>query len=183
MKDGLSWEPEEDSVNMILAFDTYYFDNKAKTVCVAIDNWSDEENIKVYSELTENVEEYQSGEFYKRELPCILSLLNKVEIKNIDVIIVDGFVYLDDNLKFGLGGYLYKQLNETVPIIGVAKTNFATLIINKRELLRGKSVKPLYITSIGIEIDRATELIKNLKGPNRMPTLLKTLDTLTKKSG
>ncbi len=165
---------------MILAFDTYYFDNKAKTVCIAIENWLDEENFTVYSELSENSEEYQSGEFYKRELPCILSLLNKLKIKDIELIIVDGFVYLDDNLKFGLGGYLYKQLNKNIPIIGVAKTNFATLKLNKRELLRGKSIKPLYITSIGIDIDKSTELIRNMRGPYRIPTLLKTLDTLTK---
>jgi endonuclease V-like protein UPF0215 family len=42
-------------------------------------------------------------------------------------------------------------------------------------------MKPLYITSIGIRLDYATELIKNMKGNNRIPTLLKTLDTLTKR--
>jgi endonuclease V-like protein UPF0215 family len=41
-------------------------------------------------------------------------------------------------------------------------------------------MRPLYITSIGIDLDYATELIKNMKGNNRIPTLLKTLDTLTK---
>ncbi|MFY7734651.1 MAG: endonuclease V [Bacteroidia bacterium] len=165
---------------MILAFDTYYFDNKAKTVCISFDNWSDEENYKVETEIIENVEEYQSGEFYKRELPCILSLLDKINIVNIEAIIVDGYVYLDDNEKLGLGGYLYNQLKSKTPIIGVAKTNFATLDKNKRQLLRGKSIKPLYITSIGIDIDEATKLIENMSGQNRIPTLLKTLDTLTK---
>lgn len=155
---------------MILAFDTYYFENKAKTVCISFDDWSDEENYTVETETIENIEEYQSGEFYKRELPCILSLLNKIEVKNITTIIVDGFVYLDDDKRLGLGGYLYKQLRN-VPIIGVAKTNFATLDKNKRELYRGKSIKPLYITSIGIDLDEATKLIKNMKGENRIPTL------------
>ena len=164
---------------MILAFDTYYFENKAKTVCISFDDWSDEENYTVETETIENIEEYQSGEFYKRELPCILSLLNKIEIKNITTIIVDGFVYLDDDKRPGLGVHLYKQLRN-VPIIGVAKTNFATLDKNKRELYRGKSIKPLYITSIGIDLDEATKLIKNMKGENRIPTLVKKLDTLTK---
>lgn len=165
---------------MILAFDTYYFENKAKTVCIAFDNWTDEENYSVHTETIENIEEYKSGEFYKRELPCILSLLNKIEIKNIKTIVVDGYVYLDDDHKPGLGWYLYKQLKGQIPIIGVAKTNFATIEKNKRQLLRGKSIKPLYITSIGIEIDKATTLIENMKGPNRIPTLFKTLDILTK---
>lgn len=165
---------------MILAFDTYYFDNKAKTVSICFDNWSDEENYKVETEVIENSEEYQSGEFYKRELPCILSLLDKIKTQNVTTIIIDGFVYLDDNQKLGLGGHLYLQLQGKIPIIGVAKTNFATLEKNKRQLLRGSSMKPLYITSIGIDLDYATELIKNMKGNNRIPTLLKTLDTLTK---
>lgn len=166
---------------MILAFDTYYYENKAKTVCLSFENCNKEENIKIYSEVIENIEEYKSGEFYKRELPCILSLFEKIEIKEqIEFIIIDGYVYLDDNEKFGLGGHLYKQLNNEIPIIGVAKTNFATLNKNKRQLLRGKSTKPLYITSIGIDVDKATELIKNMNGQNRMPTLLKKIDTLTK---
>jgi hypothetical protein len=29
---------------MILAFDTYYFENKAKTVCIAFENWNEDEN-------------------------------------------------------------------------------------------------------------------------------------------
>ena len=165
---------------MILAFDTYYFDNKAKTVCIAFDSWANDENYKVTTEILEGIEEYQSGVFYKRELPCILSLLEKIQIENIETIIVDGFVFLDDSQKLGLGGHLYKALNSTIPIIGVAKNNFATIEQNKRPLLRGKSMKPLYITAIGIDVDKATGLIENMSGPNRIPTLLKTLDTLTK---
>ena len=164
---------------MILAFDTYYFDNKAKTACILFDNWS-EENYKFETEIIEQNEEYKPGEFYKRELPCILSLLKKIKIDKIDLIIVDGYVYLDDNLKLGLGGHLYKNLEGKIPIIGVAKTNFKTLKEAKKEILRGNSEKPLYITSIGIELDEATKLIKNMSGQYRIPTLLKKLDSLTK---
>ena len=35
---------------MILAFDTYYFDNSAKTVCLAFENWTDENIMQDYSE-------------------------------------------------------------------------------------------------------------------------------------
>jgi deoxyribonuclease V len=68
-----------------------------------------------------HIEEYTSGEFYKRELPCILSLLGKNHFDNIEAIIVDGFVYLDDQNKLGLGGHLYERLPYKVPVIGVAK--------------------------------------------------------------
>jgi exodeoxyribonuclease-5/deoxyribonuclease V len=82
---------------MILAFDTYYFDNKAKTVSICFDDWSDEENYKVETEVIENSEEYQSGEFIKENYLVFLSLLDKIETQNVTTIIIDGFVYLDDN--------------------------------------------------------------------------------------
>lgn len=165
---------------MILAFDTYYFENKAKTVCISFDHWSDEENYTVNSEIIEGVEEYVPGEFYRRELPCILSLLEKMNLEHIDAIIVDGFVYLDDELRPGLGAHLYNRLGSKVPVIGVAKTNFATLEKHKRALHRGQSANPLYITAIGTDLDEAVKRIENMNGPYRIPTSLKMLDVLTK---
>ena len=165
---------------MILAFDTYYYDGKAKTVCLEFTEWNQSENFKIHTEIIENVEEYIPGEFYKRELPCILSLLNKIDLKKVEVIIVDGFVYLDDEKKYGLGGHLYEKLNQVIPIIGVAKTNFASIEKHKRSLLRGDSQKPLYVTAIGIELDDAFQKIESMAGEFRMPTLLKEMDRLTK---
>ncbi len=165
---------------MILAFDTYYYDNKAKTVCLSFDNWAESQNFTVYSEILEDIDDYTSGAFYKRELPCILSLLKSIDMSTIEVIIVDSFVFLDDDGKLGLGGYLYEKLGSTIPVIGVAKNNFATIEQRKRALLRGESTKPLFITSIGIDLDVATSHIQNMAGTFRIPTLLKHLDTLTK---
>lgn len=165
---------------MILAFDTYYFDGKAKTVCLEFTEWNQSENFKVHTEIIDNVAEYIPGEFYKRELPCILSLLNKIDLKKIEVIIVDGFVYLDDEKKYGLGGHLYEKLNQEISIIGVAKTNFASIEKDKRSLFRGDSQKPLYVTAIGIELDDAFQKVESMAGEFRMPTLLKEMDRLTK---
>lgn len=167
---------------MILAFDTYYFDNKAKTVCLEFEKWNENKNFKIHTEIIENIEEYIPGEFYKRELPCIISLLNLIDLKNIEAIIVDGFVYLDDDKKYGLGGYLYEKLNKQIPIIGVAKTNFASIEKNKKALLRGDSIKPLFITSIGIDLEEAFQKVASMAGEFRMPTLLKEMDRLTKES-
>ncbi|MCM0667219.1 endonuclease V [Flavobacterium tyrosinilyticum] len=165
---------------MILAFDTYYFDQKAKTICLEFAEWNEDKNFKVHSEIIDNVEEYIPGEFYKRELPCILSLLKQIHLSTIEVIVVDGFVYLNDENKYGLGGYLYEKLNKQIPIIGVAKTNFASIEKNKKALYRGESKKPLYITSIGIDLDEAYKKVESMAGEFRFPTLLKELDRLTK---
>ena len=165
---------------IILAFDTYYYQDKANTVCLSFENRTESDKYTIFTEITNNASDYIPGEFYKREMPCILSLLQKFDLQNVETIIVDGFVFLDDNGSLGLGGHLYKALNEKVPVIGVAKSNFATINRNKRELYRGESKRPLYITSIGIDLDIATKKIRNMNGKYRIPTLLKELDKLTK---
>ncbi|MDQ6471923.1 endonuclease V [Flavobacterium sp. LHD-80] len=165
---------------MLLAFDTYYYDNKAKTVCLEFTEWNQEKDFKVHTEIINNVEDYVPGEFYRRELPCILSLLNNIDLKSVSAIIVDGFVYLDDDKKYGLGGHLYEKLEKKIPIIGVAKTNFASIEKDKKALLRGDSKKPLYVTSIGIDLDDAFQKVESMAGEFRVPTLLKEMDRLTK---
>lgn len=165
---------------MFLAFDTYYYKNKAKTVCLEFDDWSQEKDYKVHSEIREDISDYVSGEFYKRELPCVLSLLNKINLEHVESIVIDGFVYLDDAGKLGLGGYLYEALDGKIPIIGVAKTNFATIEKHKRILMRGESVRPLYVTAIGMDLDEAATAVASMNGHYRIPTLLKQLDAFTK---
>ncbi|MDC1107053.1 endonuclease V [Prolixibacteraceae bacterium] len=165
---------------MILAFDTYYFEDKAKTVCVAFERWTDEKPIHIFEEIITGVQPYEPGAFYKRELPCILSLLETIKIRDIDLIIVDGFVVLDDTGKNGLGGYLYEQLDQKTPIVGVAKSGFHDNKQNVIKLFRGGSMKPLFITAKGLEVTEAVKNIKSMHGIYRNPTLLQVLDTKTK---
>ncbi|MEO7213763.1 endonuclease V [Mucilaginibacter sp.] len=165
---------------MLLAFDSYYYADKAKTVCFIFDEWTSVEPKDVIIEITNSEAGYQSGEFYKRELPCILNALKRVDLNDIDAIIIDGFVVLDDFGKLGLGGHLYEERNRSIPVIGIAKNDYKSLIDNKRAELRGKSTKPLYITALGINIDEAAAYVKMMSGEYRIPTLLKQLDILTK---
>src|SRR5207253_1498745 len=111
---------------------------------------------------------------------CILKLLEKTDLTLIDVIVVDGHVYTDNNGQFGLGGKLWEALQGRLPVIGVAKTSFLKNKETVMELRRGKSGKPLYISAIGIELDRAVIFVKQMHGNYRMPDILKKLDGLTK---
>ncbi len=165
---------------MILAFDTYYYDDKAKTVCYCFEKFTDDEPDIVYTDMVAGIEKYESGAFYKRELPCIIKLLEKHHPEDIDMIIIDGFVVLDDDNTLGLGGHLFEYLGKNVPVIGVAKTDFPGLTKNKRKIYRGKSRNPLYITALGMDLDAAGEHIQSMKGKYRVPTLLKKLDNMTK---
>jgi deoxyribonuclease V len=113
-------------------------------------------------------------------LPCISSLLKQIDLTDVEAIIVDGYVYLDDDKKSGLGAHLYNDLQEKVPVIGIAKSNFNTLNKVKIPVFRDSSNNPLFVTSIGIETSDAANKIRLMEGPFRIPTLLKALDILTK---
>jgi deoxyribonuclease V len=167
---------------MLLAFDTYYTGQKAHTACVIFNTWGDAQPQAVYTETRDGVEEYRPGEFYKRELPCILSLLEQIAINDVKAIVVDGYVYLDDNGTHGLGGHLYESLDRLIPIIGVAKTKFCSVGKLQRPVLRGSSRMPLYVTAAGMDVDEAATSIRNMNGKYRIPSLLKQLDRLSRSS-
>jgi deoxyribonuclease V len=164
---------------MILALDVYYRDNTTKAVGVLF-NWEDFQPIKIIIEFIDQVEEYIPGKFYKRELPCLLKIIEKININEIEAIIIDGYVYIDNDLKYGLGAILWETLNKQIPVIGVAKTSFFRNKQTIKEVNRGVSKKPLYVSTIGYNINKAVEKIKDMKGEFRIPSILKELDIITK---
>lgn len=165
---------------MIYAFDTYYFEDCANTICLAFKNWEDAEKTAVYSEKMTITSDYESGAFYKRELPCILSLLSQIDLKEGDIFLVDGYVTLNDEGKIGLGGYLYEKLDEKYPVVGIAKNEFSSVDFQRRSIYRGESKTPLFLTSKGIDVDILKPKIERMHGFYRIPTLLKKLDQLTR---
>lgn len=122
------------------------------------------------------VADYEPGQFYKRELPCVLAVLERVEF-GIHGILIDGYVVLDEHGTLGLGGHLWEQLERRIPIIGVAKNPFSrpTPAI---ELLRGDSLRPLYVTALGVEVETAAADVRRMHGRFRLPTMLKRVDRL-----
>lgn len=161
---------------MIYAFDTFYSEDFAKTACVAFADWGSKQAAKVYTSIKKNVAAYEPGSFYKRELPCILELIPKLNLKQDDIIIIDGFVFLDENLKKGLGAHLYYELDQKVAIIGVAKTSFFNNEKVSKQVFRGKSQKPLHVTAIGYDMHMAATNVAQMAGPYRIPDLLKLVD-------
>ena len=161
---------------MILAVDVDYRDNHQASVAgILFDDWRDTQPKAVVTTTVEGVASYQSGQFYKRELPCIVALLAKID-QPLDGIVVDGYVFLGASKK-GLGAYLYEHLDHALPIIGVAKSPFKG-ISEETFLYRGKSKKPLYITAVGMDLSQAKEAIKTMAGEFRIPFLLKEADRI-----
>ena len=159
---------------MILAVDVDYRDLGASVAGISFEAWRDEKESGIFKSELRDVEEYVPGQFYRRELPCILKLIEEHQISP-DIIVIDGFVYLDKKMKPGLGMHLYNALNEKVPIIGVAKKPFKG-ISKECELYRGQSQKPLYITSVGVKQEEAKNNIMSMYGKHRLPILLKKAD-------
>ncbi|MCK4823333.1 endonuclease V [bacterium] len=165
---------------MILAIDVDYKDSYASVAGVLFENWCDEIEKYTYTSMVHGVQEYVPGQFYKRELPCVLKLIQEHNLSP-DSIVIDGFVYLDGVSKPGLGKYLYDALEGKVEIIGVAKKPFKG-IAPECEVYRGNSKKPLYVTSEGIDTEQAIKFIKSMHGKFRIPTLLKKVDKLCRQN-
>jgi deoxyribonuclease V len=162
---------------MIAAFDVKYFDDgKAKCGAIVFQNFTDKEPYSQYKKTIGSAEDYIPGLFYKRELPCILSLLADMPEK-LSTIIIDGYVKLGDQV--GLGGHLKSSLADDVTVIGVAKSQFKGA--SAVEVYRGKSRRPLYVTSAGIDQQDAANYVEQMYGENRIPVLLKMVDHLTRK--
>jgi len=166
---------------MIIAIDVHYRENVAKSVSIAFDNWTDTIPHTTHIVAVHHIAPYIPGQFYKRELPCILKVLEKSDLSKIALIIVDGYVVLNDEGKAGLGHYVYEALERKIPIVGVAKKSFHDNQKNVTQVFRGKSKNPLYVTSIGIDLEKAADYVKNMAGDYRFPELLKILDQETKR--
>lgn len=163
----------------LICLDVHYRDLDATAAGVVFEHWND---ASPHLELTTTISPiaaYESGKFYRRELPCLQAILDLIS-DPLDVILVDGFVWLEHGAP-GLGGHLYAALNTAIPVIGVAKTKFlgATSVV---EVFRGASKTPLYVSAAGMELDEAVQAIQHMHGPYRIPTLLKRVDQLSRQT-
>jgi deoxyribonuclease V len=165
---------------MIACVDVDYRKTGAVAACVLFRAWSDGVSAAERIERIPHVEEYVPGQFYRRELPCLLAVLGGLT-EAPEIVVVDSYVWLDGAGKPGLGAHLYEALKRTTPVIGVAKTRFASCTI-ARGVCRGDSHRPLFVTAAGIDVEEAAGHVAKMHGPFRIPTLLKRVDELCRSS-
>jgi deoxyribonuclease V len=118
--------------------------------------------------------DYEPGAFYKRELPLLLSIISEFD-QPIEVIVIDGYVWLDANGLPGLGGHLFASLERRIPVVGIAKTRYQNDTWSI-PVLRGESRQPLFITSAGTQAREAAECVRRMHGDYRIPTILSIVD-------
>ena len=161
---------------MMICVDVDYRDDHAIAAGVLFREWTDETPAREVVERIDGVAPYVPGEFFRRELPCLLALLARVG-EPISLVVIDGYVWLADETHPGLGGYLYDALGRTTPVVGVAKTCFrsATLAV---AVQRGEeATRPLFVTAAGIGVEEAARHVAAMHGNYRLPTLLKRVDS------
>ena len=168
---------------MLACLDVDYRADATVAGCVLFHDWSDDASARQILISQGPAAPYKPGEFYLRELPPILAVLQEIKVP-LETIVVDGYVWLDPG-KMGLGAHLYSALNSKVPVIGVAKNPWRNSAEQQDEhravvVTRGGSKRPLYVTAVGVEVASAASLIAGMHGPFRIPTLLAAVNTLVR---
>jgi deoxyribonuclease V len=163
---------------MHACLDASYREGKAAAACVLFRDWRDERSAEDVSAFIGNASPYIPGRFFLRELPALLAVLEKVTVL-LDILVIDGYVWLDACHSPGLGAHLYESRGRGKPVIGVAKSRYRGA--PALEIVRGKGRRPLYISAAGMEVEEAAKRIRIMHGPYRMPTLLRRADELSRR--
>ncbi len=159
---------------MIACVDVHYLESGgARAAVVGFASWSADAPLEQHVVAVEHVAPYESGAFYKRELPCVLAALAMLSTTP-EIVIVDGHVWLEHG-KPGLGARLLEAEPHIRTVVGVAKTRFVGS--PAMPVLRGTSTAPLWVDEAGVAVD-AVKRVAEMHGPSRVPTMLRLVDQL-----
>jgi deoxyribonuclease V len=161
------------------AADVYYpVSGAARAALVMAGDRAFAEILAEQTALVPDVAPYVPGQFRQRELPPLRAVL--AGVTGIELLVIDGYVDLAPDGRPGLGAYVHAELG--VPVIGVAKTAFATAT-HAVPVLRGQATRPLYVTAAGMPAAVAAGLVRGMSGKFRMPDALRRVDALSRGQG
>jgi deoxyribonuclease V len=123
----------------------------------------------------DQVEPYEPGRFFVRELPAVRAVLAKADA--LDALVIDGYVDLDPDGRPGLGAHLHAEVG--IPVIGVAKSAFRAAA-HAIAVHRGTAIRPLYVTAAGVPVEEAADMIAGMAGQHRIPDALRRVDRLAR---
>ena len=175
---------------MIILLDSYYREDICNTSLVVMGDSRSSNVVFTDTVYTRVTADYIPGQFYKRELPGIINILEKLKREHPDiwelsiVVVVDGFNTLrNKNEEWpGLGGHLKEYLesiNERKVVWGIAKSKFMESDKISELVYRGNSKNPLYVQSTGSS-KIAAKAVKTMPGDFRIPDMLKEVDKLSR---
>src|SRR5262245_11083587 len=100
---------------MLACLDAAYSDDAASAACVQFADWKAAAPLHVLTTRQGAAQAYEPGAFYKRELPLLLAVIQKLKSPP-GTIIVDGYVWLNAEGRPGLGAMLHRALAERIPV-------------------------------------------------------------------
>ncbi len=170
------------SPKLHVALDAHYETTRTRIAALVFDSIPAREGLKEIVLERGPAAAYRAGEFYRRELPFVLEILETLDLTEFEAIWIDGYVDLGPK-RPGLGRILHDALGErdtdqtTPEIIGVAKNKFVGAPCE--EVFRGRSIRPLFVTSSHSSAKAAVRL-RRMHGPYRLPTILKRVDAMAR---
>jgi deoxyribonuclease V len=110
--------------------------------------------------------------FYRRELPPLRAVLD--DLSGVGLLVAGGYADMDPAGRSGLGAYAHAASG--IPVIGVATSRFrsATYAV---PVVRGSSVRPLFVTAAEMPSADAADLVRRMAGRHRLPGALRRADT------
>jgi deoxyribonuclease V len=161
---------------MIVCVDVDYRAAEVVAACVGFHDWADAAPaIESVTRTAGAPPAYESGAFFRRELPYVVAALAALATPP-TVVVVDGYVWLAPG-RPGLGAHLHTALGASVDVVGVAKRGFQGAV-TAIPVLRGTSRQPLFITATQPDVPAIADAVRTMHGPHRIPTLLKRVDRL-----
>lgn len=165
---------------VIVVIDVHYDDNIpiAGIGAVVVKDWNSAVTDAEFSDVKREFQPYVPGQFYRRELPCLLPTLSRIaNTIALNTIVIDGHVDLSPG-QAGLGRHLHNALDKNKTVVGIAKNPYPAS--HARPVFRGKSKHPLWVTCTDEKLD-AAECVHVMAGDARLPTLVKAADRLARK--
>ena len=163
----------------MLAFvDVQYDGDTGVAAAVTATDWSDAAAAAEHVVHVPGVRPYRPGAFFERELPCLVRVLAEL-VMPIALVVIDGYVELDELGAPGLGAHLHERLGGSTSVVGVAKTAYRGSTF-ARPVTRGGSTRPLFVTARGMDVAEAARHVGAMHGPHRIPTLLARVDRLAR---
>lgn len=158
---------------MIVCLDVDYRKDAVVTARLVIPNWDSKAPASLVTIRTRGAApDYVPGAFYRREMPYLVAALEGVAAS---VVVIDGYVWLGPGAP-GLGAHLWDAIGKRAAVVGVAKTPFRGAAPIVREVKRGASNTPLFVTAAGIEPEIAADRVRVMHGPHRLPAMLRRVD-------
>jgi len=165
----------------IAVLDVHYESTGARAACVLAESWQSKSPSRTYVQDLGTAKPYEAGNFFRRELPSLLSVLRLLSSLP-DAIVVDGYVWLSSVRRPGLGAHLYEALGKATPVVGIAKSAFAGAHVSSAvaRVFRGTSRIPLFVTAAGMDLRLAEQCIREMAGKHRIPEMMKIADQLSR---